>query len=105
MQVRIKERSWLAAVAAKKLRTDKVAMVMGRTIHLCGVSRQEFLSHPEWVCHELKHVEQYRENGFFLFLIRYLYESARRGYHQNRFEVAARKSERDTALLEKARFS
>lgn len=105
MRVRIRENSWLAAIAAKKLGTGQVAMVLGRTIHLSGVSRDEFLRNREWVCHELKHVEQFRENGVVLFLLRYLIESARRGYEQNRFEVAARNSETDRALLEKARFS
>lgn len=105
MRVRIRENSWLAAIAAKKLGTGQVAMVLGRTIHLSGVSRDEFLRNREWVCHELKHVEQFREHGVVLFLLRYLIESARCGYEQNRFEVAARNSENDRTLLEKARFS
>jgi hypothetical protein len=38
--------------------------------------------------HELRHVEQFRERRAFP--LRYIWESIRRGYHQNRYEVDAR---------------
>ena len=38
--------------------------------------------------HELRHVEQFRERKSFP--VRYIWESLRRGYHQNRYEVDAR---------------
>jgi hypothetical protein len=38
--------------------------------------------------HELRHAEQFRERGSFP--VRYIWESLRRGYHQNRYEVDAR---------------
>ena len=38
--------------------------------------------------HELRHVEQFRELRSFP--VRYIWESLRRGYHQNRYEVDAR---------------
>lgn len=38
--------------------------------------------------HELRHVEQFRERRTFP--LRYIWESMRRGYHLNRYEVDAR---------------
>jgi hypothetical protein len=39
--------------------------------------------------HESCHVEQVATQGHFHFLRRYLWETVRRGYTRNRFEVAA----------------
>lgn len=91
--IRIKENSWLALIAAKKLRTAQVAMVIGRTIHLHNVSREDFLKDEKWVKHEQCHIEQYRRHGFIGFIARYTWESIRRGYHNNRFEAEARQAE------------
>ena len=38
--------------------------------------------------HEFRHVEQFLERRSFP--VRYIWESLRRGYHQNRYEVDAR---------------
>jgi hypothetical protein len=38
--------------------------------------------------HELRHVEQFLERR--MFPLRYIWESLRRGYHRNRYEVDAR---------------
>ncbi len=99
MKVRIKENSWVAKVAAAKMKADKVAIVFGSTIHLHNTSRQEFLNDPDWVCHELKHVEQYKQNGFAWFLIKYVAGWMRNGYYNNKFEVEARSSEKDLSLM------
>ncbi|AFZ69492.1 eCIS core domain-containing protein [Deinococcus peraridilitoris] len=92
--VRIIERSWLARVARRNLRVKRVAMVLGGTIHLSGATREEFLQSDAWVAHELAHLEQFRRYGIVRFVMLYLLESARHGYHHNRFEVAARQAER-----------
>ena len=42
----------------------------------------------ELLLHELRHVHQFQ--GSPTFPVRYLWESLRRGYHRNRFEVDAR---------------
>ena len=105
MQVRIKENSWIARVAAKKMRADKVAIVFGKTIYLHNTSRSAFLQDSDWVCHELKHVEQYLQNGFAGFLIKYIMEWMKKGYYNNRFEVEARASEKDIFLLERITFT
>lgn len=84
----------LARIARLVLGTRRVAMVIGQTVHLSGASRREFLADPEWVAHELVHIRQFREHGFFPFLAKYLVESARVGYHQNKYEVEAREEAR-----------
>ena len=89
----IKENSVLAKIAAKKMRSTNVAMVLGKTIHLYGVSETEFLQDVKWVKHELCHIKQYKEHGYFIFVAKYLWESLKKGYYNNKFEVEARAAE------------
>ncbi|WP_019586929.1 eCIS core domain-containing protein [Deinococcus apachensis] len=91
--VKIVERSGLAWLAARKLRVSRVAMVLGRSVHLSGATRADFLANDGWMRHELAHVQQYQRYGLLRFLTLYLIESLRRGYHHNRFEVEARAAE------------
>lgn len=100
IRCRIHVDSGLAHIAAKVMGVKGVAMVLGRTIHLYGTSRLEFLSNIAWVRHEACHVKQYRQYGMIGFLTRYLYQCARRGYYHNPLEVAARKAEADPDMLE-----
>jgi hypothetical protein len=101
MNVYIKENSWQAKIAAAKLGSESVAMVFGKTIHLHNVSKQDFIAHKEWLCHELVHVMQYQQYGFMGFLIRYMWESIKKGYHNNKFEVEARANEKNYDILKK----
>lgn len=89
----IRENSLLAAIAARRLRASQVAMVLGRTIHLHGTSKAEFLSHPAWLKHELVHIAQFRRYGTTKFLLLYLWWSWRFGYHNNPLEIEARQAE------------
>lgn len=89
----IKENSWLAKIAAFKLRSRSVAMVLGKTIHLHNVSKEDFLNDSRWLNHELCHIQQFKEHGYFLFIVKYLWESLRKGYYNNRFEAEARAAE------------
>jgi len=89
----IKENSWIAAIAAKKLKTDSVAIVFGNTIHLYRTGKEEFLKNEKWVKHELCQIQQYREHGYARFIIKYLWESIFNGYFNNKFEVQARAAE------------
>ncbi len=89
----IKENSWLAKIAAWKLSSHSVAMVLGKTIHLHNTTKADFLKDERWVKHELCHVKQFRQNGYLLFLVKYLAESIKKGYYNNRFEVEARAAE------------
>jgi len=104
MKVRIKENSWVAKIAAAKLKSGKAAIVVGNTIHLHNSSRKDFLNDTDWVCHELKHVEQYKQNGFVGFIVRYLFDSIKNGYYNNRFEVEARRNEKNSNLMNSAQF-
>ncbi|WP_216818574.1 hypothetical protein [Solirubrum puertoriconensis] len=94
---RIVENSPLARIARWKLRQPNVAMVLGHTIHLSGVTRTDFLRDASWVAHELCHIRQVQEHGLLSFLWKYLVESARVGYYANRFEVEAREAGRRDA--------
>ena len=96
---RIKERSFIARLAAWKLKSDKVAIVIGKTIHLHNTGRPEFLQNKPWVLHELKHVEQFMRHGFFSFIFLYVLESIRHGYMNNKYEAEARAAESDEEFL------
>ncbi|MFY8045416.1 MAG: eCIS core domain-containing protein [Chitinophagaceae bacterium] len=91
--IHIRENSMLARIAAKKLGVSQVALTIGKTIHLCRTPKAEFLANERWVKHELVHVEQFRKYGFLRFIGMYLWESARNGYYNNRFEIEARAKE------------
>lgn len=98
------ENSWRARVAAWVLRGGKTAMVFGRTIHLHQLTMEQFLANKEWVCHELTHVHQYRQYGYFGFLYRYVWETIKHGYYNNRFEKEARAAEKSYHLMEGVSF-
>lgn len=68
-------------------------MVLGKTIHLHGASKAQFLANKKWVQHELCHVAQFKKYGFVNFILQYLWQSLRHGYHQNKFEIEARLAE------------
>ena len=93
MNLNIRENSWIAKLAAKKLRSENVAIVIGSTIHLHNTTKVAFLQDKKWVKHELCHVQQFKEHGKFLFILKYLYESLRHGYYNNKYEVEARLAE------------
>ena len=89
----IKENSWLAKFAAKKLNAESVAMVLGKTIHLHGSTKEIFLADERWVKHELCHIKQFAAHGYMPFVLKYLWESLRVGYYNNKYEVEARSAE------------
>lgn len=94
MKYRIKENSFIARIAAWRMSASGLAIVIGNTIHLHNTSKDEFLKNKRWVKHELCHIEQFRRYGFFRFIVLYLVESARNGYHKNKYEIEARQAER-----------
>lgn len=89
----IKENSLLARLAAIKLGTAAVAIVLGKTIHLHNTSKADFLLDERWVKHERCHIKQFKEHGYIGFILKYIWESIKKGYFNNRFEVEARKAE------------
>ena len=89
----IKENSWIAKIAARKLKASSVAIVFGSTIHLWNSNKEDFLKNERWLKHELCHIRQYKDHGYFGFIVKYLWESFRKGYYNNKFEVEAREAE------------
>jgi hypothetical protein len=96
--IRIRKASLLARLAAWKLGSAQVAITIGRTIHLHNTPVDVFRKDERWVRHELKHVEQFLRYGFFTFILLYAWESLRKGYYYNRFEVEAREAENMPAV-------
>ena len=94
MNIRIKENSFLALLAAKKLKAHKVAMVIGKTIYLHNTTTEDFLKDKCWMKHELAHIEQYKKHGVLKFLTLYIGYSIKSGYYKNPFEVGAREKEK-----------
>lgn len=90
MKVKLKEQSWVARLAARKMKASALAIVFGRTVHLWNISRREFLQRPDLMAHEAEHVRQYKRHGFLPFLFLYLVDWIRKGYYNNRFEIEAR---------------
>ncbi len=70
------------------------AFALGSSVYV----RAKHLMTPALVRHELAHVRQARTHGI-LFPLRYYVEHVRRGYHRNRFELAARRAERYPSRL------
>ncbi len=92
--IKIKERSWRARLAAWCLGVDNVAFTLGKTILLHNATKTQFLLDEKWVKHEMKHVEQFRRYGYFRFIFKYTIETLRKGYYNNKYEVEARQAER-----------
>lgn len=90
MKFYIVENSLLALIAKKVMKSKNIALVLGKGIHLSGVTREEFLKNSRWVKHEQIHLDQYRKYGVLKFLWLYAWESIRKGYYNNRFEKEAR---------------
>ena len=93
IEFRIKENSFIAKLAAWKLQTDQVAIVIGNTIHLHHTSKEHFLRDEKWMRHEMCHIRQFKRFGPAGFCVRYLWESIRHGYFNNKYEVEARRAE------------
>ena len=89
----IRENSWIAKLAARKLRSKSVAIVIGKTIHLYNISKEDFLKDKRWVKHEICHINQFKKYGLLSFIIMYLWEILMQGYYNNKYEVEARNAE------------
>lgn len=94
MRIYIKENSIIARIAAWKMKSSQIAIVIGRTIHLHNTTRREFVANKRWLTHEMEHIRQYRKYGLVRFIVLYLAETARKGYYNNKYEVAARAAEK-----------
>lgn len=90
----ITENSFFARVAGVILRSRKMALTLGNTIHLTGVDAEVFLKNERWVKHEICHIGQYKRMGWSRFIFLYLISSIRYGYYRNPLEVEAREAEK-----------
>jgi hypothetical protein len=93
VRYRIRENTMLARVSAWKLGKPRCATVIGSTIYLWGISKNDFMADAAYLRHEQQHILQYRQYGILRFLALYIIESLRKGYYKNRFEVEARNAE------------
>jgi hypothetical protein len=94
----IKAHSLRAKIAAWVLREPCLAMVWSNQVLLHGISIESFCVDKKWLRHELKHVEQFQRHGFYTFILLYLWESARKGYLNNKYEQEARQAENDEGI-------
>lgn len=92
MKYRVIENSPVALIAKLYRRSSAIAITFGTWIHISGVKKKDFLQDKVWVEHEIQHIRQYQQYGFWRFLILYLIESVKYGYYNNRFEVEAREA-------------
>ncbi len=100
MVIKVKENSLFAAIAAKCIKSQSVAIVLGKTIHLWKVSKHDFLKNQRWLRHEIVHIRQFEHYGFFHFVVMYVMESINHGYSQNKFEQEARGRENDEYIVQ-----
>jgi hypothetical protein len=103
-RVTIKENSFIAYLASQKLKTSSCAIVIGKTIFLHNCSMENFVSNVVWLRHELKHIEQYQQEGLLFFIVKYIAYSIRYGYENNPFEIEAKLAEHDEILTTKYTF-
>lgn len=93
-ELHIKEKSWIAALAARKMGSKNAAIVIGSTIHLHNCTRESFLKDESWVLHEKCHIAQFKRYGRLKFIFLYLLESLKKGYYHNKYEIEAREAEK-----------
>lgn len=103
--IRIKENSLLARLAARNLKSEKMAIVLGNTIRLHNTTKEEFLKNTKWVRHEVAHVNQFKQNGYLRFIVIYLLETFNLGYEFNRYELEAKEKEKDPNILTNVQFN
>jgi hypothetical protein len=83
--IRLRRGGILPRIAGWTLAQSSVsAITLWRTVFLGKRARVT----PELLLHEFRHTEQFLERRTFP--LRYIWESLRRGYHWNRYEVDAR---------------
>ena len=104
MDVYIKTDSRLARMAARILKTSRIAVTVNRTIYLYNCNKQDFLKNKKWVCHEIAHIGQYKRIGSLSFVAAYLFQCLVNGYKNNKFEKEARAKENDLMVIEGINF-
>lgn len=96
----IKEKSFVAKCASKIMKSKYVALVIGRTIFLHNITKNELLQNKSLLTHELVHIKQYKKLGLIRFLFFYIIEAIKNGYWNNKFEIEARSFEKEHEIIE-----
>jgi hypothetical protein len=104
LTVHIKENSSIAACAAFIMKSQTMAITIGNTIYLHGTTIDSFFNNKEWLTHEVAHVHQFATCNKWIFIIQYCIEWLKRGYFNNKYEVAARANEKNFQLLQNVQF-
>jgi hypothetical protein len=99
INVFIKEKSWIAKIAATKLQSENCAIVFLNTIYLHNISKKEIINNTELFRHEVMHIKQWKREGAFIFLFKYIKFTLQFGYYNNPLEIEARKAELDANIL------
>jgi hypothetical protein len=89
--VRLKTDTLVSKIAFRLIRSFKnkaVASTIGKTIHLHKITPEAFVENRAFLRHELQHAIQYQTIRFFA--LKYIWETLRKGYFQNKYEVEAR---------------
>ena len=93
--LKFKPNSWIARLAAAKLKSKTCAVTIGRCIYLHNATVKDLVENEAWYRHELAHVMQYRKYGLVGFLFKYMWYSIQYGYYNNPLEVEARDAEQN----------
>ena len=80
MMIILKEKSFIARIAAIILNESRMAVTMGTTIHLWNAYKEDFVKDKRWLQHEFVHVQQFKQTGFLKFILLYLWESLKHCY-------------------------
>lgn len=93
--VRLKTDTLVSKIASTIMRPAKgraLATAIGKTIHLHNITPEDFINNKTFLRHELQHIIQAQTTKGFR--AKYVIETIRRGYYNNRYEVEARAMER-----------
>lgn len=89
--VKLKTNTIVSKIAHRLIRSFKgkaVASTIGTTIHLHNITPEDFIENRAFLRHEIQHVIQYQTIRFFA--LKYIWETLKRGYFNNKYEVEAR---------------
>lgn len=89
--VKLKTDTLVSKVAFRLIRSHKnkaIASAINKTIHLHAITAEAFVERKAFMRHELQHIIQYHTIRFFV--LKYIWETLKKGYFNNKYEVEAR---------------
>lgn len=85
------DQKWIKIMGGLPLPTTW-AMTISSTTTIYSESKEYVDASPMWKLHENTHKEQFKKEGWFKFVIKYLWYQITKGYTNNPYEVEARKA-------------